>query len=107
MGFPGLLSAADVAVLQHLGETVLYTPGTNPGPTATAVTGIFDQSCVVVDAGQAGASSCGPAVFLRLADLPSDPAVDEPSISVRGIAYRVREAKPDGQGGVLLLLHRV
>jgi hypothetical protein len=44
---------------------------------------------------------------LRLADLPSDPEDDSPTITVEGVEYSVREPQKDGQGGVLLLLHQV
>ena len=96
------LATADRAVLQHLGGPVLYAPR---GGDAVEVRGIFDRSYVRVDAGEPGISSRGPAVFLLLADLPSDPETDEPTITVAGVSYRVTEAEPDGQGGVRLLLH--
>lgn len=102
MGFSDLLAQADVAATQHLGGAVSYTTGLG---ATVSVQGIFDAAYVLVDAGQAGVSSCGPAVFLRLADLPSDAIDDEPTITVDAVEYEVREAKPDGQGGVLLLLH--
>ena len=69
--------------------------------------GIFDEAYVLVDPQQPGLSSWGPAVFLRLEDLPSGQLDEDPRISVPGHVYRVREAKEDGQGGVLLLLHEI
>lgn len=73
---------------------------------AVDVTGIFDAAYVKVDAGQAGVSSVGPAVFLRLEDLPGNPLEDDATVTVGAVAYEIAEAKPDGQGGVLLLLHK-
>lgn len=105
MSFATLLAASDGAVLQHLGGPVTYAPSVG---AAVAVTGIFDAAYVPVSAGgQVSVSSSGPAVFLRLADLPSDPAEDEPTITVDARTYRVTEVQKDGVGNVLLLLHRV
>lgn len=105
MAFPDLLAAADRAALQHLGGPVRYTPSPINGD-AVDVTGIFDAAAVHQDVGQAGLVSQGPQVFLRLADLPVDPEDDDPTVVVAGNEYRVREVQKDGQGGVLLLLHR-
>ena len=103
MAWPELLAAVDRAALQHLGGAVRYTP--NAGAPVD-VEGVFDANYVRADAGQAGVVTSGPAVFLRLADLPSDPETDEPTITVGGTTYRVREPQKDGQGGVVLLLHQ-
>ena len=103
MSFDALLATADRAVLQTLGCAVGYTSSAGE---ARSVRGVFDAAYVKVDAGQPGVSTCGPAVFLSLTDLPSDAADDDPAISIAGVAYRVREAKPDGLGGILFLLHK-
>lgn len=103
MSFDSLLATADRAALQLLGCAVTYASSAGE---ARAVRGVFDAAYVKVEAGQPGVSSCGPAVFLRLADLPSDPSSDEPTLTIAGVGYRVREAKPDGLGGVFLLLHQ-
>ncbi len=104
MGFSDLMAAADRAAREVLGETVTYAPSSGD---PVEVRGIFDAAYVRVDAGQAGVSSSGPAVFLCLSDLPSDPTDDEAVVTVGAVGYRIREAQPDGLGGVLLLLHRV
>jgi hypothetical protein len=104
MAWPALLAAADRAVLQQLGGTVRYAPTAGQ---AVDVRGVFEAAYVRTEAGQAGVVSSGPAVFLRLADLPSDPEDDSPTITVEGVEYSVREPQKDGQGGVLLLLHKV
>ncbi len=102
MDWASHLAAADRAVLQQLGGPVLYAPTVGE---PVEVRGIFDAAYIKTDAGEAGMVSSGPAVFLRLSDLPSDPEDDEPTITIGGVAYRVREPQKDGAGGVLLLLH--
>lgn len=107
MSFAEILARADVQARTILGEAVTYTPGA--GLPAT-VDGIFDAAYLVVDpdAGQAGVSSSGPAVFLKLADLTSDPGLDSvATVTIRSVVYTWHEVKPDGTGGVLLLLHEV
>lgn len=87
------------------GGSVTYTPGAG---AAVAVRGVFDALYVKVDAGNTGVSSSGPAVFLTLSDLPSDPSDDlSARVTVAGTEYKVREAQPDGVGGVHLLLQEV
>lgn len=105
MSFATLLERTDEAVRGTLGEDVIYTPGVGP---AVPVRGIYDAAYVKVGAGHADVSSSGPAVFLRLSELPSDPSDDAAARVMRaGVDYKVRESEPDGQGGVLLLLQRV
>ncbi len=104
MGFAELLTVADVAVRGQLGGDVTYNP-TSGDPVT--VDGIFDAAYVLVDAGQPGISSSGPAVFLTVADLPSDPDTDTTAtVTVASVEYTIREARPDGMGGIVLLLHR-
>jgi hypothetical protein len=106
--WPALVAAADRAALKHLGgSTVRYTPAPETGQAPVDVQGLFEASFVRVDAGHAGAVSAGPAVFLRLEDLPTDPEEDEPTVTVGEVEYRVREPQKDGQGGVVLFLHRM
>lgn len=107
MGFSDLLTAVDRAVLQHLGGAVVrYAPSAVAGDPFVEVQGMFDAQYVHVDAAGAAVSGVGPAVFLRRADLGAfDPDTDEdPTVTVNGTLYRVREAKPDSLGGVVLLL---
>lgn len=92
----------DRAVQAHLGGTVQYKPRVGPPVT---VPGLFEAAFVLVDAGQAGVASSGPAVFLRAEDLPAGWEKDGATITANGVSYRVREARPDGQGAVVLLLH--
>lgn len=88
-----------------LAEEVTYTSGAG---VVVHPRGVFDAAYVKVDAGEVGVSSAGPAVFLRFADLSSDPEQDTAAVVAVGAqGYRIREVQPDGQGGVLLLLHEV
>lgn len=104
MAFADLLAVADRAIQTHLGGPVVYE--SSSGAAAT-VRGVFDAAYVRMDAGQPGVSTSGPAVFLTLADLPSDPGIDDPVLTIDGSQYRAHEAKKDGKGGVLILLHEV
>lgn len=97
------MAPADLAVRQMLGGPVTYTPGSG---APAVVQGVFDSAYVKVDAGQAGVMSTSPAVFLTLADLPSNPSDDTvATVTVGGTVYEIWEARPDGMGTVLLLLH--
>lgn len=106
MAFTDLLAIGDRAVRRFLGGTVTYTPGVG---SPVDVSAIFEASYVRLEAGDAGVSTVGPAVFLRFEDLPSDPMVDlQAQITVGGKSYAAHEVKPDGvHGGVVLLLHEV
>jgi hypothetical protein len=105
MVWPALLEMADRATLSAFGDsTITYSPSAGSPVT---VSGIFDATYVIVETGHADVASSGPAVFLRLSDLPSDPEQDTPIITISDADYSVREVKKDGQGSVLLLLHMV
>jgi len=100
------LARTDKAARKILGSDVLYTPGVG---SAVTVRGVFDErhrlpggpSEIDVDRGW------GPAVFLTLADLPTDPETDTATITIGGVAYTVHETHKDGLGGVLCLLNKV
>lgn len=102
MGFPELLAGVDKIVRTKLGGLVTYAPSTGDPVT---VNGVFDASYDMVSVGRAGVSGYAPAVFLTLSDLPSDPTIDTPAITVGSVEYKIREVKPDGLGGVWILLH--
>lgn len=106
MGFSELLAGVDKSVRQVLGGPVTYAPSSGSPVT---VRGVFDLAYIQVQGiGHAGVQSTGPGVFLRLEDLPSDPSTDvEATVTVGGVQYRIHEARPDGLGGVHLLMHAV
>ncbi len=104
MDFAGLLSAGDRVVRKTLGGAITYSPGVGD---PVDVDGVFDANYVRVDLGQAGVASVGPAVFLRLEDLPSNPETDtDATVTYAGVEYTAHTVQPDGIGGVHLLLHR-
>lgn len=105
MAFTDLTAAADRTVLDLLGEPVVYRPVVGePAP----VTGIFDlPSGLVQGDGQVAVEARKPTVFLVLADLPVDPELDTPTLTIRGVDYEVKDTHPDGLGGIVLVLGKV
>ncbi len=107
--FDDLVELVDASTRSLLGgEPVIYDSITGP-PGPVTVTGIFDAQYVLAEgAAEAGVEALGPAVFLRLAELPSDPYEDGDSlrITIRGVEYRVTEPRPDGMGGIVLVLRK-
>lgn len=105
--FSDFVEGIDRAALALLGGVpVIYQPEVGAPVT---VTGMFDENYTLLRPGNAGVEQVGPAVFLRLEDLPVHPDNDEPTLTIGGIAYRIRERQTDGPqgGGITLLLHRV
>lgn len=105
--FDELVRAADRAAQAALGGvSVTYAPEVG---SPVEVTGIFDAQYVLAKGGlaEAGVETLGPAVFLRLEDLPVDPEDDEPTLTIGGVDYRVTERRPDGMGGIVLALRRL
>jgi hypothetical protein len=100
--FTDITAAADRDVRDHLGEPVIYRPAAGaPVP----VTGIFDEQYVLEQgSSEMAVEGRHPAVFLLLADLPTDPELDTPTITIRGIDYSRKYSQPDGVGGILLVL---
>ena len=106
MAFADLIAATDRAVQAHLGgEPVIYQPAAG---ASVPVTGIFDASFVFVQQSgvQAGVEAVTPAVFLQLADLPTDPKQDDPILTIGGVDYRVWERQPAGLGSIVLALRK-
>lgn len=105
MNWADHIERMDRAVIASLGnDAVLYAPGVG---APVNIRGVFDEAYVRVETGQAGVESVGPAVFLRLSDLPLDPEEDEPTLTIRGKVYHPRGRERDGEGGILLMLHEV
>ncbi len=112
MSFADLVEQVDRAAQAAFGDRdgdgepvpITYAPKVGaPVP----VIGIFDLQYVLAKgSAEAGVETLGPAVFLRLSDLPVNPENDEPTVTVRGVDYRVRERLPDGLGGIVLALRR-
>lgn len=103
MDFGAALARADRATVDHLGDEITYSPGTGSPVT---VSGHFDALYRREDASQAGVATTGPAVFLLLEDLPSDPATDAGvTVTVAATLYRPAGVEKDGKGGVVIRLH--
>ncbi len=105
MAFSDLVKRTDRAVQGHLDSvTVSYQPQVGP---AVPVPGMFDKYYRLVDR-QADVETVVPAVVVRLEDLPVDPELDEPLLTIGGVVYKVRERQPDGDvgGSIRLLLMR-
>lgn len=107
MSFDDLVADVDRAVFDALGgEVVTYAPSVG---SSVPVTGIFDANYVLANGdAHAGVETLGPAIFLRLTDLPVDPRDDEGvRLTIRGTVYRATERRPDSMGGIVLALRIV
>lgn len=104
--FSDLVAGVDRAAQAALGgETITYAPAVG---VPVQVTGIFDSQFVLAKGdAHAGVEATGPAIFLRLADLPVDPDVDDPTLTIRGRNYRVIERLRDDLGGIVLVLRSI
>jgi hypothetical protein len=105
VAFADLMAAADQVVIENLGgESVIYRPqyGTPGGVTVIGIVS-FPPLLATGDA-QSSVQARADSVFFRLADLPIDPEGDNPTLIIRGVAYRVAERQPDDAGGITLLL---
>lgn len=98
------IARIDDAARRHLGGVVVTYASQHAAPVE--VEGLFDAQYVLADTGRADVEQAGPAVWLRLSDLPVHPDDDEPLLTIEGRTYTVRERQPDGAGGIRLLLHR-
>lgn len=104
--FDELVASTDRVALSVFGEDtpIVYEPLGGP---PVQVDGIFDRAFVLAKGdAEAGVESVGPAVFLRLEELPADPEEDDPTLTIRGVDYRVIERMPDGAGGIVLALRK-
>lgn len=106
MGFREILAAGDQALRALTGDDVTFSPAVG---SPVEVRGVFSERYVRTSTtpGEAGVSTTGPAVFLRLDDLPSDPSDTDAQVTIAGVTYSAHEVEPDGLGGVLLFLHKV
>jgi hypothetical protein len=104
--FADLVAQMDRLAQNDLGAlAIIYAPAVGSPVT---VPGIFDANYVLSQGtGPAGVSVLGPAVFLRIEDLPTDPELDDPTITIAGLSYRVSERRPDDLGGIVLALRLV
>jgi hypothetical protein len=113
MSFANLIARVDRIAMDVFGDkdangdpvSITYAPAVG---ASVPVIGIFDEQYVLAKGtAYAGVEALGPAVFLRLEDLPLDPEDDDPVITIRGNEYSVVERRPDGLGGIVLVLRFV
>lgn len=105
--FDELVAAADRVVQRELGSAT-FTYKTAEGATFPDLVGMFDEQYVLAKgSAEAGVETLGPAIFVRLEDLPEVPEDDEPTLTIGGVDYRVIERRPDGIGGIVLVLRLV
>jgi hypothetical protein len=103
MSFEALLQSADAKVHSRLGDSCVYAPSSGPEVTLPCV---YDAAYVLAEPRGPGVSSSAPAVFVRAEQLPGGWEADVGAKVTRaGVEYSIVEPKPDGQGGVLLVLH--
>lgn len=104
--FEDLVARVDAVIMSSkFAMDVIYKPAAGG---AFPIKGIFDENYVLAKGGaEAGVETLGPAVFLRKIDLPTDPEVDEPILTIAGVDYRVTERRPDSLNGIVLALRRV
>ena len=100
MAFADLVAAADRAAQNHLGGVdVTYTPAAGDPVTVRA---ILDQASLGLP------DLSGPAIFVRLEDLPETPTCDDAIVTIDETQYRIRAVEPEvmssGLGGIRLWL---
>jgi len=74
-----------------------------PGRADAVVTGIFNSRHYEADAGPGGTVSTLE-TSVTVVDADSGPVPRESTVEARGIAYRVSDLRPDGQGMTVLVL---
>ena len=106
MPFADHIARADAAVIKHLGDEAVAVYRPSEGG-AFDVDGIFDENYVLVEPDRPGVEMPSPAFWAPLASFPTDPREDDPTLTIGGKDYHVRERPTDGVGGsIRLLLHR-
>lgn len=112
-GFGALVARADRAAQAHLGAVPLtYRPKFGPAvsltPTGAQLVGIFDDSFLLAQgSAEAGVEASLPTVNLILADLPTDPEVDDAVLTIGGVDYRIVKRAPADFGSIVLTLRKV
>lgn len=113
MGFAENIARLDRHAQQRLGAVpVTYRPKFGPAvsltPTGDPLVGIFDDSFVLAQgSAEAGVEASLPTVNLILADLPTDPEVDDPTLTIGGVDYRIFKRAPADYGSIVLSLRKV
>lgn len=113
MGFADAVARINRNAQRLLGGVpVIYRPKFGPAvavtPSGAPLLGIFDDTFVLVQgSAEAGVEATLPTVNLILADLPTDPEVDDPTLTIGGVDYRVVKRAPADYGSIVLTLRKV
>lgn len=94
--FAALEARANRAVFARLANAEVSIDGAAP------VGGIFEQDYQQANVGTLGMASSQPAVLVPSGAVPANPVGK--AITVRGVAYAIAAAEPDGVGGTVLVL---
>lgn len=111
--FAERVAAMDRAAMELLGGVpVIYQPEigapVSVTPSGQPLLGIFDEQFVLAKGSiEAGTEALGPAVFMRLEDLPVEPELDKSTLIIGGRLYKGRERHRDGFGGIVFELRGV
>jgi hypothetical protein len=91
-------------IITTLGTAVTFTPN---GDDPEELTGVFEKSYqAVTPDGGVVVQSTQPRLLIKLSDVSRLPAAAD-TFTVSGTDYEVIESQEDGQGGVLVYLHKV
>lgn len=106
MGWQDLADQTLIATQDLFGEAATYTRAAD-GAVSALTRVIFDEDATVVSQELGVPVRSGqPGIAVRLADLSAEPARGD-TVVVRSESFRVVDILGDGQGGAVLLLHRV
>jgi hypothetical protein len=101
--FLAAMNAALPAMLEALGEDILYTPKCG---TARTIRAVFDKAFVEAEAGgEVGVAAYVPRARVSDADAPGARQGDK--VTYVGVVYGVVGVEPDGTGTTLLILERI
>lgn len=103
MAFSDLADLALSAVQATFGENVSYTPR---GGSPQTISGVFNAQSFTVD-GATGlrVMTTQPTLLIKLNALAAHPKQGD-AVTVRTVAYTVKEWDDDGEGGSLLWLQK-
>jgi hypothetical protein len=85
-------------VLEQLGEPAVYVHGTGTGASTGTLTGIYRAPYQPIVLGGVSVDATEPTFCMMSADVPNLARGD--TITLRGITYKVRVAKPDSVPGI-------
>lgn len=99
------IGAADRAIKGALGGPAVYRA--QDGTEYSLEDAIFSDEHVAILDPEAPISTSAPTIFIRVEDLPVDVGEDDGFFVVRNVQYRPIDVLPDGEGGIVVSLHKV